>query len=406
MKHILDEFQRLALAHPDLFLTLHHNENEVFHLQASNLRQRIVGIFGNSCNKKLVPIGEETNVMKIHGYVGKPEFAKKTRGEQLFFVNKRFIKSSYLNHAVMSAYEGILQKETFPLYVIFLEMDPAMIDVNVHPTKQEIKFEDEKLVYNYLKVTVRHALGQYSITPTLDFNQEVGLTRNMKPLNVPTKVVNTDKPDNFTIPSKGNFDTDREKANIKNWQKLFDGLEAFEVDQTETSEEQEAPINAMTIGSQWELDGDQDQQKSFSKARKAPYQIHSKYIVSHIKSGFLLIDQQAAHERIQYERYLTAMWEGNSPTQQELFPKTITLPVQDADLLRHMLYQINTLGFDIREFGNNAFIIHGLPADVYHVLYVSQVHLVCARFWQQEPILREYPIHPIIKTIGMIVRSV
>ena len=161
MRHIIDEFQRVALANSDIFFSLHHNGIEVFHLPESNLRQRIVNIFGQNSNKKLVPVLEETDALRLEGFVGKPEFAKKTRGEQFFFVNRRFIKSGYLNHALMGAYEDVLPKDTYPLYVIFIEIDPARIDINVHPTKQEIKFDDERLVYNYLKVSVRHALGQY-----------------------------------------------------------------------------------------------------------------------------------------------------------------------------------------------------------------------------------------------------
>ncbi|MFT6320836.1 MAG: DNA mismatch repair protein MutL, partial [Granulosicoccus sp.] len=181
MRHIIDEFQRVALANPDIFFSLHHNGTEVFHLPESNLRQRIVNIFGQHSNKKLVPVLEETEALSLEGFVGKPEFAKKTRGEQFFFVNRRFIKSGYLNHALMGAYEDVLAKDTYPLYVIFIEIDPARIDINVHPTKQEIKFDDERLVYNYLKVSVRHALGQYSITPTLDFDQEQILNNHPLP---------------------------------------------------------------------------------------------------------------------------------------------------------------------------------------------------------------------------------
>ena len=171
MRYIMDEFQRLAIAHSDIFFSLHHNNVELFHLPPGSLRQRVVGVLGTNTNKKLVPLKEDTEILNLSGFVGKPEFAKKTRGEQLFFVNNRFIKSSYLNHAVMTAYEELLPKDTFPLYVIFIEIDPTRIDINVHPTKQEIKFDDERLVYNYLKVAVRHSLGQYSIMPTLDFEQ-------------------------------------------------------------------------------------------------------------------------------------------------------------------------------------------------------------------------------------------
>ena len=172
MRHITDEFQRIAIANPHVFFSLQHNNTEIYHLYSSNLRQRLVSLFGNTSNKKLVPLKEETELVKINGFIGKPEYARKTRGEQFFFVNNRFIKSGLLHHAVNNAYEELLAKEHFPLYVIFIEIDPANIDINVHPTKQEIKFDDEKMVYNYLKVAVRHALGRYSVAPELDFEQD------------------------------------------------------------------------------------------------------------------------------------------------------------------------------------------------------------------------------------------
>lgn len=359
MRHILDEFQRVAIAHPDIFFSLHHNNSEVFHLPEGNLRQRIVGIFGNTWNKKLVPINEETDVLKITGFVGKPEFAKKTRGEQLFYVNQRFIKSGYLNHAIMGAYEDILPKDTFPLYVVFLEIDPARIDINVHPTKQEIKFDDERLVYNYLKVAIRHALGQYSITPTLDFDQEVNFStytpksegstdRNFTKAD---SKVNT--PDNFRKPSNP-----LDNSNLKNWEKMYEGLGAFDKEEESTNQE------PLTIESQWSDNLPQDKHGDFTKEQKAPYQIHATYIVSQIKSGFLLIDQQAAHERILYERYLTALEDQEPSTQKELFPKTITVSTADAEVLKSIGAQINALGFDLQEFGTNTFVMHGVPADL------------------------------------------
>ncbi|NRA51814.1 MAG: DNA mismatch repair endonuclease MutL, partial [Phaeodactylibacter sp.] len=172
MRHINDEFQRIAIANSDIFFSLHHNDSEIFHLPAGKLRQRLIGVFGSASNKKLVPVSEETEVLRLQGYVGKPEFAKKTRGEQYFFVNNRYIKSAYLNHGLVSAYEELLPSGSYPLYVIFIDIDPKRIDINVHPTKQEIKFEDERLVYNYLRAAVRHALGQYNIMPSLDFDQD------------------------------------------------------------------------------------------------------------------------------------------------------------------------------------------------------------------------------------------
>ncbi len=372
MRHVLDEFQRIAMANPDIFFSLHHNDQEMFHLPPGNLRQRIVKIFGEAVNKKLVPVQEETDILKIGGFVGKPDYFKKARGEQIFFVNKRFIKSNYLQHAVVSAYEELLPPDTYPLFVLFLEIAPDRIDINVHPTKQEIKFDDEKLVYNYLKVTVRHALGAHAITPTLDFEQEPAF--QARPTRTPA------------MPSGGSERTGSVRDyppktqdrladdNLRNWQRLYEGLDLLE---SKSSGEEETPSAILTSGASadfppgnievrsgagpTEMDDDGG---SFSKGQKEPYQIHGQYIVSQIKSGFMLIDQQAASERIRYERYLDALRQQPVSTQQALFPKNIELAPADAALLRDILPEVNHLGFDIAEFGGNTFIVHGAPSDM------------------------------------------
>ncbi|MCU0345625.1 MAG: DNA mismatch repair endonuclease MutL, partial [Saprospiraceae bacterium] len=372
--------------------SLHNNGTEVFHLPPGNLRQRIVGIFGNNFNPKLVPVKEETDVMTIGGFIGKPEFARKTRGEQLFFVNDRFIKSGYLHHAVMTAYEELLPKETFPFYVIFLEMDPSRIDINVHPTKQEIKFDDERLVYNYLRVAVRHALGTHSIMPELDFEAETSFSAT-KNFGLPFSVApqsdfeeEMSQPRGQTISSRFSEESpreaadfapgtgakrldQREAANLQNWQKLYAGFE--EMEETPKSGAPMTPAlegeegESFTVSSNWASPGELDDAGStFSKHQKPPYQVHSSYIVSHIKSGFLLIDQQAAHERILYERYLDSLEERQVFTQKQLFPKTFSLPTADAAIFGDIMPIINQLGFDIQEFGKDTFIIHGVPADL------------------------------------------
>jgi DNA mismatch repair protein MutL len=359
MRHVLDEFQRVAIANPDIFFSLHHNNQEIFHLPASNLRQRVTAVLGGNSNKKLVPVGEETDVLRLRGFVGKPEYAKKTRGEQLFFVNHRFIKSGYLNHAVLGAYENLLPQDTFPLYIIFIDIDPSRIDINVHPTKQEIKFEDERLVYNYLKVAVRHALGQHSIMPTLDFEQEVNFT----PVRIPTQtkqdqtVDGASKSPSFTSPSK------LKDVNLKNWEKLYEGLKDLE--EAPAGESISPEDGALTIESTWEEDqGPDDGSMGFSKHQQEPYQIHASFIVSHIKSGFLLIDQQAAHERILYEKYFKVLNAQTASTQQQLFPHTVSLSPTDAVLLKDIMEEINKLGFDVQEFGVNTFVINGVPSEI------------------------------------------
>lgn len=387
MRHILDEFERVAIANPSVFMTLHHNGAEIFHLPAGNLRQRLVSVFGKETNKKLVPVGEETDVVNLSGFVGKPEFAKKTRGEQFFFVNNRFIKSQYLNHAVQAAFEDVAARDSFPMYFIFIEIDPARIDINVHPTKQEIKFEDERLVYNYLKVAIRHALGQNAVTPMLDFNSEAGMINNyvmprgggknnaltgdsFSPSATVSSQFEKVKNDlNFKKPST------LERSNLENWQTLYDGI-SFKTEEIVEDEKIETfdadsdfsfSMNMSTVESNFdqtehapELD---DTEGSFSKPQREPYQIHNMFIVNHLKSGFILIDQQAASERVLYERYLMQLSEKDVGTQTQLFPKTIYFSPNDAAVLREILSEINKLGFDIQEFGGESFIVHGLPND-------------------------------------------
>jgi DNA mismatch repair protein MutL len=398
LRHVLDEFQRVALAHPDIFFSMHQNDQEVFHLPPGNLRQRIVKLFGEASNKKLVPVFEETDMVRISGFVGKPDAAKKTRGEQFFMVNERFIKSSYLHHAVVNAYEDLLPNDTHPLYVLFLELDPAHMDINVHPTKQEIKFDDEKLVYNILKVSIRHALGTHNVTPTLDFEQEPAFLR---PTNTypPVERATFDRPlgggtVDTTARRPAEPDAARHERNLRNWQRLYEGYDlakgvptpqqpAIPIPTNDDDAAGEVVINIEQwlagqdsiatsapatppepqIGEQ-DIMAMDDEAGNFSKVRKEPYQIHSKYIVSQIKSGFLVIDQQTASERILYERYLYSLQNQPIATQKALFPRTFEVAPAEAVILRDMLPAINQLGFEVAEFGGSSFVIHGVPAEM------------------------------------------
>jgi DNA mismatch repair protein MutL len=382
MKHIFDEFQHIALANPEIFLSLHHNNAEIFHLQSGNLRQRIVGIFGNSYNARLVPVGEETDVVKISGFIGKPETAKKTRGEQFFFVNQRYIKSGYLHHAVMKGYEEVIASDNFPFYALFLDIDPSKIDVNVHPTKQEIKFDDERLIYDYLRVAVRHALGQHSITPRLDFGQETtfqmyaaATAAKINPTlekEIPQK--NTSSKKNEPSSTKKNPPTPLPNDNLRNWRVLYEGLDtAFDTKKSENtafslpfSEEPEPPQSVRMVSKASADNDDIDDMNPFSytNLQKEPFQIHGIYILSHIKSGFLLIDQHAAHERVLYEEYAAKLTSKKVAIQKLLFPKTFVLSNSDTSLLNDILPDINALGFDIQLFSGNSFILHGIPAEL------------------------------------------
>ena len=371
MRHINDEFQRIAIANSDIFFSLHHNDSEIFHLPAGKLRQRLIGVFGSASNKKLVPVSEETEVLRLQGYVGKPEFAKKTRGEQYFFVNNRYIKSAYLNHGLVSAYEELLPSGSYPLYVIFIDIDPKRIDINVHPTKQEIKFEDERLVYNYLRVAVRHALGQYNIMPSLDFDQDPTFSNPAPSWPKPQQETPGEVKDERKVSgSKATINTtpsesQRQASNLKHWQDVYEGLDEFDTEeQGDSTEEIETDNNEpLTLESDWQEEqaftsSEQNQKK------KSPAQLHNSYILSQIKSGMMVLDQQAAHERILYEQYLNILAQQQSTTQKQLFPRTLSLPPADAVLLKEILAPVNQLGFDIQEFGANTFVINGVPAEL------------------------------------------
>ena len=425
MRHIIDEFLRIAIANPDVFFSLHHNNLEQYHLTGGNLRQRLVGIFGAASNGKLVPVGEETDILKISGFIGKPDFSKKSRGDQYIFVNDRFIKSSYLNHSILSAYDNLLPKDYFPFYCIFIDIDPQHIDVNVHPTKQEIKFEDEKLVYNYMKVSIRHALGQNSITPSLDFERdsafafEAGQPSSKAPTDFPESM----EKDQSHIANE--FTSERDENNLENWEKIYQGLfgdegpvvnpsgagSEFMGEQSSENHELDFgfdandPMSLTSVFSESEnSEEDQDQEpitlssasnddapaKDENQSKKL-FQLHSRYIGCQTKSGFMLIDQQAASERIMFERYLDLLEEQELSIQKKLFTTTIELNQGDAEVLKSILHEINLLGFEISDLGNNAFVIHGIPADMDAAVNEEDlVHGLIDQFKENQDLSVEY----------------
>jgi DNA mismatch repair protein MutL len=357
LRHIIEEFQRVAIPNPHVSFSLHHNTNEIFNLPAGNLKQRLMSVFGSSYNTRLVPVEEDTPIVNIKGFVIKPEFAKKTRGEQFFFLNKRFIKNGYLHHAVQSAFEQLLPGDSFASYFLMIDVDPKSIDINIHPTKTEVKFEDEKAVYAFLRSTVKKSLGQFNIAPSLDFDQEAHLyNMPLKPLDgiikAPTIKVNPDyNPFKTENPFSTNKQTESELSNRSNWEKMYsrhaDNQLEFEIKKEET---------------QQSVDPNWDEQLHDSN-KKTTYQLHNKYILSHIKTGFMVIDQQGAHERILYERIMDSLEKHKSATQQELFPKTLEMNAADFALVKELEPEIKAMGFDISEFGKNTFVIHGIPAD-------------------------------------------
>lgn len=358
LRHIIDEFQRQALAHPDIFFSLHHDGNELFHLPAGNLKQRITGIFGNNYAERIVPVEESTEQVSIEGYIGKPQFAKKTRGEQYFFVNNRFIKDNYLNHAINNAFDQLLGDNSFPLYILFLTVDPAHIDVNVHPTKTEIKFEDEKIIYAVLRAAVKRALGKYNISPSIDFNTETSFG-NLKPfdplhdeIKIPTIPVNPDfnpfgAAANLTQNNYGVSSNYQKKSNaIEGWETLYE-------------------IADSNVNSQSQLiAATNDDIHHAASTKNSTFQIHQQFILTPIKNGIILIDQQAAHERILFEKFIAALANNQGSSQQSLFPQTINLSVGDFELFLAIAEDLKALGFDIREFGKNTIVVHGYPSEI------------------------------------------
>ncbi len=362
MRHIIDEFQRVALAYQQIFFTLHHDGQEVFHLPTATLKQRIVHLFGNNYNQKLVPVQEDTSIIKLEGFVGKPEFARKTRGEQFFFVNNRFIRDNYLNHAVTSAFQELLQDDSFPLYVLFISIDPAKIDINVHPTKTEIKYQDEKAIYAIIRSAVKRSLGQYNITPSLDFDRETGFDQMIshKPLDqiVPPGIKFNPDFNPFSNEVKTALDTsvlrssaERRKPDfVQNWDTLY------AITQGKITEQQEIDTQQRKVSV--------DNTQLNKPGERQLFQIHNRFILSPIKSGFMLIDQQAAHERILYERFLIQLENHSGVSQQTLFPQSISMSTSDFELLKSLFQDVRALGFDIREFGKNTVVVEGIPAEL------------------------------------------
>ena len=359
LKHIIEEFHRVAIANPEIHFTLHHNGNELYHLPKSNLKQRIVGIFGKNINDKLVPVTEETEVAVFSGLVGKPDAAKKTQGDQYLFVNKRFIKSSYLNHAIRTAYEELITKDMFPAYFIFLEVDPSHIDINVHPTKTEIKFEDERLIYNYLRVSVKHSLGQYSLSPMLDFNVDHNFTHKYS-----GDASSDRKTTNYHPEQEARFRPGQE--NVRGWEDIYSSMKQFTVPEDPSSQNEVSILESEAFRSDISIN-------ELDAINKDPFQLHNTYIIYPVKSGMMIIDQQAAHERILYEQYLENLQNGEYCSQKELFPRTIELDAAKASVLKNIADRIAGLGFDLEDFGHNSFIIHGTPSGLDNSISIDNI---------------------------------
>ena len=352
-RHIVDEFTRVAMSFPEILFTLTANNQQLFHLEAGSLKQRIVQLLGNTYNAKLVTVKEETDYMNIYGFVGKPETAKKTRGDQYFFVNNRFIRSAYLNHAVMNAYQQMIPSDSYPMYVLFIDLDPAVIDVNVHPTKQEIKFEDEKIIYAFVQAAVKHALAQFSVTPTLDFELDASI-QQLSAIQQPF----TDDRKNaaaagsifrgFTQKHQAHFIEKSDQGELKNWRTFYESNE-----QRATSNEQ-VPATENLLATR----------NSPLTAETEITQLLNTYITIPSNNGFLLLHQQSAHERVLYEQLSAAGKDKPVATQRSMFPSTMELTPADAAVMEEIMDDLKYLGYTIEPFGKNTYVIQGTPADV------------------------------------------
>lgn len=336
-RHIIDEFERVALAHPEIAFHLQQNGVEIFKLPVTNLRQRIVNINGANYNERLVPVHEETTLLTISGFIGKPEFAKKTRGEQYLFVNKRYIRDGYLHHAITTAFEELLPKDTYASYWIFIDIDPSRIDVNIHPTKTEIKFDDERAVYAIVRAAVKRSLGQYSLSPVLDFEREntFDLPHEMrfKAVAKPAVTINTGynpfgKSEKPTIASSG-------------WEKMLEDVNRMANDKPEEK--------ALFVNQEETVEV------------KQLFQC-GPYIIGKMNEAMIVIDAVSAHERIIYDRLMAN--DRSVAAQQELFPQTLNFSAADAELIRDMLPDLQQMGFDLKSFGGNTFVLHALPTGI------------------------------------------
>ena len=346
-RHIIDEFQRIALAHPAISFLLQHNNNEVYNLRSSNLRKRIVSIFGSKMNEKLVPIKEKTDLISIQGFITKPEFAKKKRGEQFFFVNDRFIKSSYLNHAVVNAFDGLLEFSSHPSYFLYLNVPPSSIDINIHPTKTEIKFDNEKALYAILRATIKHSLGQYNVAPILDFNRDANLDipydfKNKKSTSTPKIKVDPDfNPFKEADQKEIRFPYKRQVSS-ENWESLYVNIE------TDSKESKQASLFV----------------EQTSKENGKTLQIQRKYLLSSIKSGVVLISQSLAHQLILYEDFLESITVKEANSQQLLFPINIQLISSEIEIIYSIKTELENAGFYFGEFTKTSITIKGIPISV------------------------------------------
>jgi len=377
LKHIIEEFTRVALAFPEIYFSLSSNGQDVYHWEGGSFKQRAIQVLGNAYQSKLVTVGEKTDYLTITGFVGKPDTAKKTRSDQYFFVNRRFIKSAYLHHAVANAFEGLISKENFPSYLLYIDVDPAQVDINVHPTKQEIKFEDDKIIYAFVQAAVRHALAQFSVAPSLDFS----LDANIQQLDAIQKPFTEDQLNNttrqslyegFSKKNQAHLISRSENASKQDWKSFFTDIpSANDTNQDTVNESYIVKASSMGLykeGSPLDIE-----------ENASLLQLHQTYIVAPSHSGAIIIHQQLAHERVLYEKFQKASVQPHA-TQKSLFPVVLELSVSDAILLEDIMEDLAMIGYEIEPFGQNSFIIQGIPADIISGNEKNAIELLLEQF--------------------------
>ena len=382
LKHIIEEFTRVALSFPEIFFSLTSNGQDVYHWEGGSFKQRAIQVLGNNYQTKLVAVGEQTDYLTVSGFVGKPETARKTRSDQYFFVNRRFIKSAYLHHAVANAFEGLLSKDSYPSYIIYIDVDPSQIDINVHPTKQEIKFEDDKIIYAFVQAAVKHALAQFSIAPSLDFS----LDADIQQLDAIQKPFTTDKIQTatsnslyagFTQKNQAHFIPKSSNAGDTDWKSFFTNIPGTSNESSEISEDALPNESYIVKPSSMGLYKEDEGLSVIEDALLL--QLHNTYIIAPTQSGCIILHQQLAHERVLYEKYQKASSHPHA-TQKSLFPVVLELSPSDAILLDEMLEDLSIIGYEIESFGSNSFIIQGIPADVLSGNEKNAIELLLEQF--------------------------
>ncbi|HPI55181.1 MAG TPA: DNA mismatch repair endonuclease MutL, partial [Chitinophagaceae bacterium] len=352
---------------PEVAFRFTNNQTDVFHLDASKLKQRIIGLMGNQFSDKLVTVNEPMDALTIQGFITLPQMATKTRGNQFFFVNKRFIKSAYLNHAVSQAYKDLISKDEYPAFILFIDVDPKRLDINVHPTKQEIKFEDDRMIYSFISSSVRHALSKYSVAPSLDFNLDAGIEQLSAVTQPFQKNIQEQTKGDFLFQSfteKGKAHFLDKKEDLRNWKDLYKIQQDFTSPPNLATPSELALQPEMEILNQHATAAPADDEPMIEEEFIPSYlQIGLSYILVSSRQGFVLIDQRLAHQRVLYEQYEMASLKPIT-IQRSLIPQTLELPAADAVLLEIMLDDLKVLGYEIEHFGQQTFIIQGTPSDI------------------------------------------